>query len=98
MRRLSSSDSRSPTSYDLQTAAFILDVEREGIASSTHGLQVNADGSVDVYFGPKAPAGKESNWVPTVERRRYFLAFRFYGPKAAVFDKSWKLRDCELVK
>jgi acetyl esterase/lipase len=29
-------------------------------------LQVNADGSVDVYFGPKAPAGKESNWVQTV--------------------------------
>jgi len=30
-----------------------------------HGL-VNADGSVDVYFGPKASAGKEINWIQTI--------------------------------
>ena len=81
--------------YDLQTAAFAIGVEREGIASSTFGLKTNADGSIDLYFGPKAPAGKESNWVPTVEGRKFFLAFRFYGPTAAVFDKSWQLNDVE---
>lgn len=81
--------------YDLQTAAFAIGVEREGIASSTFGLKTNADGSIDLYFGPKAPAGKESNWVPTVEGRKFFLAFRFYGPKAAMFDKSWQLNDVE---
>ena len=26
-------------------------------------LITNADGSVDLYFGPKAPAGKEANWI-----------------------------------
>jgi hypothetical protein len=51
-----------------------------------------------MYFGPKAPAGKESNWVPTVEGRKFFLAFRFYGPKAAMFDKSWQLNDVEKLK
>jgi hypothetical protein len=51
-----------------------------------------------MYFGPKAPAGKESNWVPTVEGRKFFLAFRFYGPKAAMFDKSWRLNDVEKLK
>jgi hypothetical protein len=29
-------------------------------------LKANADGSVDVYFGPKAPAGQEGNWIQTV--------------------------------
>jgi hypothetical protein len=29
-------------------------------------VTVNADGSIDLYFGPKAPAGKEANWIQTV--------------------------------
>jgi hypothetical protein len=84
--------------YDLQTAAFAIGVEREGIASSTFGLKSNADGSVDLYFGPKAPAGKKSNWVPTIKGRKFFLAFRFYGPKAAMFDKSWQINDVKKQK
>ena len=84
--------------YDLETGAFIPEMERDGIASSTKGLQVNADGSVDVYFGPKAPKGKESNYVPTADGKKFFLLFRFYGPEPAVFDKSWKLNDFELIK
>ena len=28
------------------------------VSSQNKALQVNADGSVDVYFGPKAPAGQ----------------------------------------
>jgi hypothetical protein len=27
---------------------------------------VNADGSVDIYFGPEAPEGKEANWIQSV--------------------------------
>ena len=29
-------------------------------------LEVSSDGSVDLYFGPTAPEGKEANWVQTV--------------------------------
>ena len=25
-------------------------------------MQVNADGNVDIYIGPTAPTGHESNW------------------------------------
>lgn len=58
-------------------------------------LQANADGSIDVYFGPKAPAGKESNWIkPSVCKGR-FAYFRCYGPTQAFFDKGWKLPDIE---
>ena len=58
----------------------------------------DSDGSVDIYFGPEAPVGKESNFVPTAKGKRYFLLFRFYGPEPAVYDGSWKLNDFELIK
>jgi hypothetical protein len=85
----------SVVAYDLETAAWIRDMPRVGIASSTEGVEVNRDGSVDVYFGPEAPEGKDSNWLPTAEGRRFFLLFRFYGPEPAVFDGSFQLNDIE---
>jgi len=64
-------------------------------SSNTPGLQTNTDGSVAVYFGPKAPAGKESNWVPTDAKGPFEVLFRFYGPEKALFDKTWVLSDIE---
>ena len=64
-------------------------------ASTTSGIQKNADGSIDVYFGPKAPAGKESNWIPTDPKGKFEVLFRFYGPQKPLFDKTWKLPDIE---
>ena len=58
-------------------------------------MQKNADGSVDIYFGPKAPAGQESNWVPTDPERGFELMLRVYGPKKEFFDKAWVLPDVE---
>ena len=50
------------TVYDLDTRCLLRnETMRAEITSNTSGLQKNADGSVDLYFGPKAPAGKESN-------------------------------------
>jgi hypothetical protein len=50
---------------------------------------------VDVYFGPSAPSGKESNWVPTDANGKFEVLFRFYGPQKSLFDKTWKLLDIE---
>ena len=36
----------------------------------------NPDGSVDVYFGPHPPTGKERNWIPTVPGRGWFTILR----------------------
>jgi hypothetical protein len=58
----------------------------------------NADGSVDIHFGPAAPVGKESNWLPTLPGRGWFGLFRFYAPTEAYFDRSWALPDVERVK
>jgi hypothetical protein len=87
----------SVVAYDLETAAWIRDVPKVGIDSSRPDLLKNKDGSVDVYFGPKPPKGKEPNWIPTTEGRRFFLLFRFYGPEPAAFDGSFELNDIERV-
>ena len=55
----------SATAYDRQTHALIKNMDRASRSSQIPEMQKNADGSIDVYFGPTAPAGKESNWVPT---------------------------------
>lgn len=84
------------TAYDPATRS-LLDAGgnmNKSIGNRT-GPQVNADGSVDVYFGPKAPEGKENNWVPTHPEKGFFLVFRFYGPLEDLMDKTWKLNDLE---
>lgn len=88
----------SATIYDRATHALIRNMQWSSRASTMPGLQKNADGSVDIYFGPSAPAGKESNWVPTDPKRKFEVLFRFYGPTKPLFDKSWKLPDIENSK
>ena len=85
------------TAYDRETHALIKNVDRASRASNNAEVQKNADGSVDIYFGPKAPAGKESNWIPTDPAAEFELMFRLYGPTKALFDKAWKLPDVEEV-
>jgi hypothetical protein len=86
----------SATAYDRGTHALLRGMSRSSRASNSEGLLANADGSIDLWFAPRAPAGKESNWVPTRADRGFEVLFRAYGPRRAFFDKSWVLPD--LVK
>ncbi len=61
-------------------------------------MRKNADGSVDIYFGSKAPAGQESNWIYSPAEQRWFPWFRFYGPLKSLSDNSWKMPDIEIAK
>jgi hypothetical protein len=61
------------------------------VSSYTNPI-VNADGSIDILFGPEKPAG-EANWIRTVPGKGWFPIFRFYSPTEAYFDKTWKLED-----
>lgn len=54
-----------------------------------------ADGGTDLYLGPKAPKGKEANWLATVPGKGYFAVLRLYGPTEAALDKTWKPGDIE---
>ncbi|SFV00283.1 Uncharacterized conserved protein [Bradyrhizobium arachidis] len=83
------------TAYDRDTHALIKNVDRASRASNNANVNRNADGSVDLYLGPKPPAGQEANWIPTDPARKFELMFRLYGPKQELFAKSWKLPDVE---
>jgi hypothetical protein len=85
----------SATVYDRATHAPIRNARWPSRSSQTPGLRKNADGSVDIYFGPNVPAGKESNWVPTNADGGFEVLFRFYGPDKPLFDKTWRLPDIE---
>jgi hypothetical protein len=87
------------TVYDVQTRSMLQTDQRfPEITSADAGVEQNADGSYDVYFGPEAPAGKESNWVQTVPGKGWHMLFRLYGPEQAWFDKTWRPSEVELVK
>jgi hypothetical protein len=87
----------SVTLYDVGTRALMLNEQKIADRSSRMDLRKNADGSVDIYCGPKAPAGFEMNWIPTVPGKNWFAYFRFYQPTEAYFDRSWPLADFERV-
>ena len=63
--------------YDSADAMWFKNQPKAGVASSDKGIKVNADGTIDIFFGPKAPAGQEANWVPTTPDTNYWLYFRF---------------------
>ena len=59
--------------------------------------KINADKSIDVWFGPSAPKDG-GNWIRTVPGRGWFPMFRFYSPTQVYFDKTWVLPDLEESK
>jgi hypothetical protein len=88
----------SVTVYDYETRSMVQTDTNIAAKSSYDKLITNADGSVDLYFAPAAPAGKESNWIKTSPGRGWWVWFRFYAPTQPFFDKTWRLADFELLK
>lgn len=83
----------SVTVYHPETRSLLASGQEKPSKSSYDDLQLNEDGSVDVYFGPEAPEGKESNWIKTLHNQGWSVLLRFYGPLESYFDKSWKPDD-----
>jgi hypothetical protein len=85
--------------YDNQTRSFLqTDQQFPSLSSNTPGIVVNPDTSVDVWFGPTAPDGHETNWLQTIPGKSWYTALRLYGPLQSWFDKSWRPGDIELVQ
>jgi len=85
--------------YDNQTRSMVqTDQKAPSVSSQDKGLKTNADGSVDVFFGPVAPTGYESNWVQTIPGKGWFMILRLYGPLEPWFDKTWRPGEIELMK
>ena len=87
------------TMYDTQTRCQLqTDQQFPTLDSYKEGMKTNADGSIDVYFAPEAPAGQESNWLQTIPNKSWFVALRMYGPLETWLDQSWRPSEIELVE
>jgi hypothetical protein len=85
--------------YDNQTRSMLqTDVPFPSMSSQKKGIAINDDTSVDVYFGPKPPPGKESNWVQTIPGKGWNTILRLYGPLKPWFDKTWRPGEIEEVQ
>ena len=85
--------------YDTQTRSMLqTDQQYPSVSSQTKGLLVNADGSIDVYFGPNAPAGKERNWIQTIPGKSWWMILRLYGPLEPWFNQTWRPDDIVLAQ
>ncbi len=86
------------TVYDNQTRSMLeTDQKLSGLDSTHSTVKANADGSVTVWFGPKAPSGQEGNWVQTMPGKGWNVLLRLYGPLQPWFDLTWKPGDFERV-
>ena len=84
--------------YDALSRSELQNGEKFPSVSQYTGPVANADGSVDIYFGPLAPNGRERNWIKTVPDRGWFPYLRFYSPTEAFFDKTWRPDDIVEMK
>ena len=86
------------TLYDTQSRSLLQTNQTfPTVGSQSEGFQKNEDGSYDVYFGPKAPKGKESNWLETLPGKSWFTILRMYGPLEPWINKTWRPSEIELV-
>jgi hypothetical protein len=83
------------TLYDASNASGLANGQPFPSLGSRDNPVKNVDGSTDLYFGQKAPAGKEANWMATPAGKGYFVIYRLYGPTQAAIDKSWIPGDLE---
>jgi len=85
--------------YDPQTRSQLQTSQRFPSKNNKKaGLVENADGSVDLYFSPKPPKGKEGNWIETVPGKGWFVLLRLYGPLDPWFDNEWQPGEFEIIK
>jgi hypothetical protein len=88
----------SVTVYDAETRSQIQTDQAKAALRSLFELKDLKGESVDLYFGPDAPAGREGRWIKTTPGKGWFVYFRIYGPQPSAFDGTWKPGDFELSK
>ena len=85
--------------YDSQTNLIIKNGQPwPSVYSSSKDLVINPDGSVDVWFGPRAQTSREHNWIKTLPEEGWTLMLRLYGTMDSWFDPTWKPGEIEHLK
>jgi hypothetical protein len=85
----------SVTVYDAQTRSQIQTDQDKAALRSLFELKDKAGSAVELYFGPRAPAGHQGEWIKTIPGKGWFVYFRIFGPERPVFDGTWKPGDFE---
>ncbi len=88
----------SVTVYDNATRSEIATSQNKAALRSLFELKDKTGSSIELFFSPTAPAGKEDVWIETIPDKGWFTYFRIYGPEPSAFDGSWKPGDFEEVK
>jgi hypothetical protein len=84
--------------YDPQTRSLLQTEDPYPSLNSLSGTVVaNADGSIDVHFGPQPNGEHKSNWIRTVPGKGWFTVLRLYGPLDPWFDKTWRPGEIEPI-
>jgi hypothetical protein len=84
------------TMYDAEYF-FVANPLNRYTLSSRSKFQTNKDGSVDLYIQNVSPGkGKEANWLPA-PAGKFVLMLRFYWPKEAIIDGTWKLPEVMMI-
>lgn len=87
----------SVTAYHPDTRSLLQNGMPKPSISTYDNPEVNEDGSVDIWFAPEAPKGKEKNWIKTIPGEGWFIYMRLYGPLEPYFDQTWKPDDIAKV-
>lgn len=88
----------SVTVYHPDTRSLLQNGQKKPSISTYDNPDVNEDGTTTIWFAPKAPEGKEKNWVKTIPGEGWEILLRLYGPLEPFFDQTWKPNDIVKVK
>ena len=89
----------SVTVYDTETRSQVQTDQGKAALRSLFELKDKSGTlALDLYFGPKAPAGHTGEWIKTIPGKGWFTYFRVYGPEKAAFDGSWRPGDFEEMR
>jgi hypothetical protein len=88
----------SVTLYEAENASGLANGQPFPSLGSRDKPARNPDGSTDLYLGPRAPEGKEGNWLATVPGKGYFAILRLYSPTEAAINKTWRPGDITRLK
>jgi len=78
------------TAYNPDFTLVSNPINRYSIGDLTKGLQVNPDGSLDLYIQHTPPAGKEANWLPAPSGD-FNLVLRMFAPKPSMLDRKYRV-------
>lgn len=87
------------TAYNITDGTMVAAAQRMPSINGFNTVEKNADGSIDLWFGPERPAAAPAaNWIQTVPDRNFLVTIRLYGTGAAFFDQTWKPDDVVKVQ